>query len=53
MNKEQEIREAIISDIMTNLSDDDLGIIRDALEAYYELATVAELEAEYKERAFS
>lgn len=52
MNKEQEIRGAIIDDIMQNMADE-CDIIRDALEAYYELATIAELEAEYKERALS
>jgi len=53
MSREQDIRQAIIDDIMSNpLEGFNLDIIRDALEAYYALASVAELEAEYKERAF-
>ena len=53
MSRESDMREAIINDIMENpLEGFNLEIIRDALEAYYALASVAELEAEYKGRAF-
>lgn len=50
--KIEDFRIAIIDDIMDNIYEDgNLGIIRDALYSYYELATIAELETEYKERA--
>lgn len=54
MDKLEDLRIAIIDDIMDKIYEDgNLGIIRDALYSYYELATIAELETEYKERALS
>jgi len=51
-DREEEIKSAIINDIMENMTEsDNLDTIRDALEAFYRFATPAQLEAEYKERA--
>lgn len=51
-DREEEIKSAIIDDIMENMAkDNNLGLIRDALEAFYLYATREQLEAEYKERA--
>jgi hypothetical protein len=49
--REEELKSAIIDDIMENMADNDLGIIRDALALFYASSTVEELQAEYKERA--
>ena len=52
--KIEDLRDAIIGDIMDNIHEENsLSIIRDALYSYYELATIAELETEYKERALN
>lgn len=54
MDKLEDLRDAIINDIMDNIYEENsLSIIRDALYSYYELATIAELETEYKERALN
>jgi hypothetical protein len=42
---------AIINDIMENMEENDLGIIRDALESHFARYRWAEIEQEYKERA--
>lgn len=48
---EEEIKSAIIDDIMENIYEEhNLGTIRDALEAFYQFATPAQLEADYIER---
>ena len=47
------IDSAIINDILENMEDNDLGIIRDALESHFARYRWAEIEQEYKERAQS
>lgn len=42
---------AIIDDIMTNMEENDLGIIRDALESHFARYRWADIEQEYRERA--
>jgi len=44
---------SIIEDIMTNMNDNDLGIIRDALESHFARYRWADIEQEYKERAIA
>jgi hypothetical protein len=52
--REEELKSAIIDDIMDNMSEsDNLDTIRDALALFYASSTVEELQAEYKERAQS
>ena len=49
--KREMITNAIIEDIMTTLSDDDLGIIREALESHFARCAYDEILKEYRERA--
>jgi hypothetical protein len=48
--KREMIANAIIDDIMTNMEEHDLGIIRDALETHLAHYSWAEIEQEYKGR---
>lgn len=49
--KREMITNAIIDDIMSNFSDADLGIIRDALETHFAHYAYDEVLKEYRERA--
>jgi hypothetical protein len=50
--REENLKSAIIDDIMDNMSEsDNLDTIRDALALFYASSSVEELQAEYKERA--
>lgn len=49
--KREMITNAIIDDILTNMEDNDLGLIRDALETHFAHYAYDEVLKEYKERA--
>ena len=51
--KREMLTDAVIDDILSRLSDDDLGIIRDALADHFAHWRYEEIENEYKERALS
>lgn len=49
--KREMITNAIIDDIMETMNDNDLGMIRDALQTHFAHYSWAEVEAEYRGRA--
>jgi len=49
--KREMLTNAIIDDIMENMTDNDLGIIRDALETHFAHYRFTDIENEYRERA--
>ena len=49
--KREMLTNAIIDDIMQTMADNDLGIIRDALETHFAHYRYEDIENEYKERA--
>lgn len=49
--RRQELISALTQDIMTELTDDNLGLISDALVFYLDSWTLDELTNEYRERA--